>query len=231
MDTDEESESKMHFAALSIEDKKDCKLENDDFSQPPKHLMNNNSLILPITLESQNCIVRTYFLLDTGASFSSISPALAVKLDVKFSNKDNFGIIKTCQKDIVVKRMGCTDEKIKLTYNSRVCNVNLEVFDIFNGLHVIIGMDLITQFGITISNLAIDWDDDNNYEIPCIDPNPYIPNNQPFGTESERLRLLAEVNPLLEANKQIDPKAHCTLPGSTLKLHVRKDHEHKMYRA
>ena len=231
MDTDDESESKMHFAALSIEDKKDCKLENNDFSQPPKHLMNNNSLILPITLESKKCIVKTYFLLDTGASFSSISPALAVKLEVEVNNKNNFGIIKTCQKDNVVKRMGCTDEKIKLTYNSRVCNVNLEVFDIFNGLHVIIGMDLITQFGITISNLAMDWDDDNNYEIPCIDPNPYIPNNQPFGTESERNRLFAEVNPLLEANKQIDPKAHCTLPGSTLRLHVRKDHEHKMYRA
>jgi hypothetical protein len=33
MDTDEESESKIHFAALSIEDKKDCKLENNNFSQ------------------------------------------------------------------------------------------------------------------------------------------------------------------------------------------------------
>ena len=234
MDTDEDdnNESKMLFAALSIEDKKDCKLDIiDDFSQPPKDLMNNNSLILPITLESDKCVVRTYFLLDTGASFSSISPALADKLLVKINNKSKFGIIKTCQKDNVVTRIGCTDEKIKLTYNSRVCNVNLEVFNIFNGLHVIIGMDLIMQFGITISNLAMDWDDDNNYEIPCIDPNPYTPNNQPFGTVVEREKLLAEVMPLLEANKQINPKAHCTLPGSTLRLHIKKDQEHKMFRA
>lgn len=34
-------------------------------------------------------------------------------------------------------------------------------------------MDLITQLGITISNLTIDWDDDNNVEIPPIDPDPY----------------------------------------------------------
>ncbi|CEP09195.1 hypothetical protein, partial, partial [Parasitella parasitica] len=127
--------------------------------------------------------------------------------------------------------MGCTDEKIKLTYNSRVCYSNLEVFDIFNGLHVIIGMDLIAQLGITISNLAMDWDDDNNLEIPPIDPNPYIPNNQPFGTDEERQKLLDEVMPLLEANKQIDPKSHCTLPGSTLRLHILESEKPKMYRA
>ncbi|CEP16040.1 hypothetical protein, partial, partial [Parasitella parasitica] len=62
-------------------------------------------------------------------------------------------------------------------------------FDIFSNLHVVIGIDLIAQFGITISNLAIDWDDDNNLEIPPIDPNPYIPNNQPYGTEEERKKL------------------------------------------
>lgn len=70
MDTDEDdnNESRMEFAALSIEDKKDCKLDAvNDFSQPPKDLMKNNSLILPITLESDKCVVRTYFLLDTGA--------------------------------------------------------------------------------------------------------------------------------------------------------------------
>ncbi|CEP10133.1 hypothetical protein [Parasitella parasitica] len=92
-------------------------------------------------------------------------------------------------------------------------------------------MDLITQLGITISNLAMDWDDDNNIEIPPIDPEPYIPNNQPYGTKEEREKLLSEVMPLLEANKQIDPKSHCTLPGSTLKLHVLKEERHKMFRA
>ena len=44
--------------------------------------------------------------------------------------------------------------------------LNLEVFNIFNDLHhVIIGIYLIMQYDITISNLAMNWDDDNNYEI------------------------------------------------------------------
>lgn len=36
---------------------------------------------------------------------------------------------------------------------------------------------------------------------------------------------------LLEANKQIGPKAHSTLQGSKLHLHVKKDHKHGMFRA
>lgn len=236
-DSDDEDMTDSHitFSALAIEDKTDNCKSNDiidtiNFSKPPTDLMKNNSLILPITLESQHCTIRTYFLLDTGASFSCISPALADTLKITL-NKTNIGTIKTCQKDNVVERIGSTVEKITLTYNSRVCEAHLEVFDIFSGLHVVIGMDLITQFGITISNLAMDWDDDNNFEIPPIDPTPYVPNNQPYGTDKERAKLLAEVMPLLEANKQIDPKAHCTLPGSTLKLHVLKDQRHKIFRA
>ncbi|EPB92027.1 hypothetical protein HMPREF1544_01090 [Mucor circinelloides 1006PhL] len=219
-ETDGENDSHLTFSALAIEDKQDQ--------------------------YNQHCTLKTYFLLDTGASFSCISPALADKLKIKL-NKDNFGTIKTCQRDNVVERMGSTEEKIKLIYNSRVCHANLEVFDIFNGLYVVIGMDLITQLGITISNLAMDWDDDNNIEIPPIDPEPYTPNqkqippidpepytpnNQPYGTKEERERLLTEVMmPLLEAKKQIDPKSHCTLPGSTLKLHVLEEEKHKMFRA
>jgi hypothetical protein len=232
-DSDEEiNDSNMTFSALAIEDSKqeDCKsIDINEFSKPPANLLNNNSLILPITLESQHCIIRTYFLLDTGASFSCMSPALAGTLKVKI-NKSDFGTIKTCQRDNVVERMGSTVEKIKLTYNSRVCNANLEVFDIFNGLHVVIGMDLITQFGITISNIAMDWDDDNNLEIPPIDPEPYVPNNQPYGTDEERAKLLSEVMPLLTANEQIDPKAHCTLPDSVFELHVLKEERHKLFR-
>ncbi|CEP10402.1 hypothetical protein [Parasitella parasitica] len=89
MDTDDDSdEFKMTFAALTIEDNIECKLiEDGDFSEPPKDLMKNNSIILPITLESHSCIVKTYFLLDTGASFSCISPALANKLKIQLNKK------------------------------------------------------------------------------------------------------------------------------------------------
>ncbi|CEP10493.1 hypothetical protein, partial, partial [Parasitella parasitica] len=109
------SDSHMTFSALTIEDKQDnCKSTDTDFSKPPANLMKNNSLILPITLESQHCIVKTYFLLETGASFSCISPALADELKIELNKKD-FGTIKTCQRDNVVERIGSTIEKIKIT--------------------------------------------------------------------------------------------------------------------
>ncbi|CEP09374.1 hypothetical protein, partial, partial [Parasitella parasitica] len=76
----------------------------------------------------------------------------------------------------------------------------------------------------------MDWDDNNNPEIPPIDPNPYVPNESPYGTPAEREHFLKEIEPYIGANKNIDPKPYCNIPGSTLTLHVLKDHEHKMYR-
>lgn len=71
----------------------------------------------------------------------------------------------------------------------------------------------------------------NKFEIRPIDPRPYVSNNQPYGTEEQREKLHAEVMPFLEANKNIDPKAHhCILPDSVFELHVRKEELHKIYR-
>ncbi|CEP16227.1 hypothetical protein [Parasitella parasitica] len=79
--------------------------------------------------------------------------------------------------------------------------------------------------------MTMDWDDNDNPEIPPINPNPYVPNESPYGTPAEREHFLKEIEPYIEANKTIDPKAHCNIPGSTLTLlHVLKDYEHKMYR-
>lgn len=79
---DDNTDSHMTFSALAaIEGKKpdNCKsIDITDFTVPPVNIMENNSLILPmITLESHHCTVKTYFLLDIGASFSCILPALA----------------------------------------------------------------------------------------------------------------------------------------------------------
>jgi transposase InsO family protein len=225
MDTDTEAdEQNMTFAAMHI---KDCEYQYTN--EPPHNLLNKNSIILPITLENNGIKVRTYFLMDTGSSFSCISPKLTKTLEVKI-NKDIKGSIKTCKKDTVIDRIGSTEEDIKITYNSRQCHAKFEIFDIFSDIDVVIGMDLIMQIGITISNMAMDWDDDNNPEIPAIDPNPYTPNDSPYGTEAERAHFMKEIEPYIEANKNIDPKAYCNIPGSTLELHILKDHEHKMYK-
>ncbi|OAD02921.1 hypothetical protein MUCCIDRAFT_109772 [Mucor lusitanicus CBS 277.49] len=111
MDTDTESdEQNMTFAAMNI---KDC--EYQYMNEPPRNLLNKNSIILPITLEHNGIKVRTYFLMDTGSSFSCISPKLAHILEIKI-NKNIKGTIKTCKKDTVIDRIGSTEEDIKITY-------------------------------------------------------------------------------------------------------------------
>lgn len=54
---------------------------------------------------------------------------------------------------------------------------------------------------ITISSMATDWDDNNNNpEIPAIDPNPYVPNDSPSGTDAERAHFMKKIqyiNPLI----------------------------------
>ncbi|CEP12879.1 hypothetical protein, partial, partial [Parasitella parasitica] len=137
MDTDiDDSASEdqnLTFAAMHIKD--NC--EYQYLNEPPTNILSKNSIILPITLENNNVKVRTYFLLDTGSSFSCISPKLAKILDVKI-NKQTTGFIKTCKKDNIVDRIGTTEQSIKITYNSRQCSSKFEIFDIFSDIDVVI---------------------------------------------------------------------------------------------
>ncbi|KAL9537851.1 hypothetical protein PS6_011684 [Mucor atramentarius] len=65
---------------------------------------------------------------------------------------------------------------------------------------------------IIISNMAMHWDDNNNPEIPPIDPNPYIPNSSPYGIDAEKEHFMKEIVPYIQANKNIDPKTYCNIP-------------------
>ena len=105
MDTDTESdEQNMTIAAMNL---KDCEYQYTD--EPPRNILNKNSITLPITLENMRIKVRTYFLMDTGSSFSCISLQLAKILEINI-NKNIKGSIKTCKKDIVIDRIGSTEE-------------------------------------------------------------------------------------------------------------------------
>lgn len=117
MDTDtEDSEHNLTFTVMNI---KECDYQYMD--EPPRNLLNKNSIILPITLENNDIKARTYFLMDTGSSFRCISPRLAKLLEVAIK-KNTKGTIKNCKKDTTytaIDRIGSTEEeKIRLTYNS-----------------------------------------------------------------------------------------------------------------
>ena len=122
---------------------------DDYFAQSPKDLLANKFIYLPLSIEN----VKTWALLDSGCSFSSISPSLAKHLNLEI-NKSR-GNIKLINSN-TVKRLGHTSDKLEVTYNSKTIHSRFEVFNLFNNIHVCIGMDLIYLLGIEISNIAMD---------------------------------------------------------------------------
>ena len=102
MDTDDSSsddESSQHFSVATIAPKKaekevskmdtdsECKqFDSDYFRKMPNNNMNTNGLLyLPVILETNAGIkVNTWFLLDTGCTFSAISPQLVSFFKFKY---------------------------------------------------------------------------------------------------------------------------------------------------
>jgi len=133
------------------------------------------------------------------------------------------GIIKLAQQNNIVKRQGCTEHKIIINYGKQVTQSQFEIFDLFDDVHCVIGMNLLSKIGITIGNIVTDWSDQIGYEIPEVDPSPYKPNETPFGTPEQRSAMLKQLESSIEANKNISPKAYCTIPDSEIRLPIRTD--------
>jgi hypothetical protein len=233
--SDEESDQAFAVATISTKGKgkeevvsmdtdSECKhLNSEYFKKMPNNNMNTNGLLyLPVILESKGGVkVNTWFLLDTGCTFSAISPQLVEFMQLNIINKN--GTIKLAQNNSVVDRKGQTEEELKIDYGSKVVHSKFEVFDLFDDVHCVFGMDLLYKVGITLGNIAADWSDRIGYEIPDIEPNPYKPNEDPFGSEKERQWMMNELQPFIDANASISPKAYCNLPDSEIVLPIKKD--------
>jgi hypothetical protein len=68
----------------------------------------------------------------------------------------------------------------------------------------------------------MNWEDKTGPIVPTtIDPNPYTPNESPYGTPKERNYMMKQIQPYVDANLDIDPRSHCNLSGSTICLPVK----------
>lgn len=218
------TKGKQKEEVVSMDTDSECKhLNSEYFKKMPSNNMNTNGLLyLPVILESKSGVkVNTWFLLDTGCTFSAISPQLLSFMNLSVVNKN--GTIKLAQNNSIVDRKGQTEEELKINYGSKVVYSKFEVFDLFDDVHCVFGMDLLYKVGITLGNIAADWSDRIGYEIPDIEPNPYKPNEDPYGSEVERQWMMNELQPFIDANTSISPKAYCNLPGSEIKLPIKKD--------
>ncbi|KAK4520222.1 uncharacterized protein ATC70_008353 [Mucor velutinosus] len=178
--SDEESDQTFAVATISTKDKQkeevvsmdtdsECKhLYNEYFKKMPSNNMDTNGLLyLPVILESESGVkVDTWFLLDTGCTFSAISPKLLDFMQLNVVNKND--IIKLAQSNTVVNRKGQSEEELKINYGSKVVYSKFEVFDLFDDVHCVFGMDLLYKVGNTLGNIAADWSDRIGYEIPDV---------------------------------------------------------------
>ncbi|KAG1606963.1 hypothetical protein G6F46_012641 [Rhizopus delemar] len=72
--------------------------------------------------------------------------------------------------------------------------------------------------------IIVTWDDESHKPIiPIIEPYPYTPNEVPYFSLIEQEYLLKEIEPYIVANKNIPKSAYCTIPGSEIKLPLKKD--------
>jgi hypothetical protein len=145
--------------------------------------------------------------LDTGCTFSAISPQLISFLNLNICNKN--GIIKLVQNNSIVDRKGQTEEELIINYGLKSVRSKFEVFDLFNHVHCVFGMVLLYKEGIILDNISENWSDRIGYKIPKIEPNPYKPNGDSYGAEKERKFMMDELKPLIDANTSISPKAYC----------------------
>jgi hypothetical protein len=212
------SDNDLQFKAYHVQPNEqktnNCKyIHENDFKIAPSNIMTNKFIYVPFLIEG----IRTWALIDCRCSFSSVSIHLIKFLNLKTNNKTGF--IKLAHDDHNVKRIGTTENKLKVLYNSNVIYSSFELFDIYDDIHVCIGMDLMPLLNITISGLAMDWDSLTGPVPPQpIDPNKYIQNNSPYGSEKEREYLQRKIQPYVDTKKRIDPRSHCNLPGSNILL-------------
>ena len=221
-DNDQQSSSDdthMHDAApevqiMNAQQAQLCKYNK--YSQLPPH--KSNSILIPVIIES----IKTFAVIDTGASFSIVSPSFVKFLGSSVAVLPSAGQIQLGHTDTKHQRHGhCF---LNISYNNKYnVNVKLEIFDFFSDVKdvpLLFGLDILPKLNIGMTGLVSSWSDSTGPALPSpIDPEDIKPNESPFGLPSERQLMMSKLKPLLDANANIDLKTtYCDLPDSIVHL-------------
>jgi transposase InsO family protein len=184
------------------------------FSLPPKK--KSNSLFVPAVIEN----ITTYSLVDSGSSFSMITPEFFNSLVPPVPLVKQEGTIQLGHVENTINRIGsCT---LKVFYNKRSFKHTFEVFPFFTheDVPICFGLDILPRLNIGITGLVSSHFEQTGPKLPDpIDPAQIKPNDNPYGTLTEREPLLDEINKLLQVNSSIDMKnTYCNLPGAVIHL-------------
>lgn len=188
-----------------------CKI--NEYSNLPVN--KSNSLLIPLIVESY----KVYGVLDTGCTFSICSPQFAKSLGVPINFAVN-GHVQLGHSSTIQPRVGTCS--LNVFYNKRNFTHQFEIFDFYsesNDCPMLLGLDIMSNLKIGITGLTSSWFEYTGPELPSpIDPD-CEPNNDPYGTPSERTQAYKPIEVLLKENAAIDlATTHCNLPGAIVQL-------------
>lgn len=111
---------------------------------------------------------------------------------------------------------------LNILYNKRNFKHKFEIFDFYtdsNDCPILLCLDIISQLNIGIIGITSSWFEYTGPELTSpIDPN-VEPNNNPYGSPTERKIAYAQIEPLLKENANIDlASTYCNLPGAVVQL-------------
>ncbi|KAG2212105.1 hypothetical protein INT45_003662 [Circinella minor] len=195
---------------VAIEAQK-CKI--NEYSNLPVN--KSNSLLIPLIVESY----KVYGVLDTGCTFSICSPQFAKSLGVPINFAVN-GHVQLGHSSTIQPRVGTCS--LNVFYNKRNFTHQFEIFDFYsesNDCPMLLGLDIMSNLNIGITGLTSSWFEYTGPELPSpIDPD-VEPNNDPYGTPSERAQAYKPIEALLKENAAIDlATTYCNLPGAIVNL-------------
>ncbi|KAI8347359.1 hypothetical protein BD560DRAFT_338543, partial [Blakeslea trispora] len=192
-----------------------------------------------------NMALKTYSLLDCGATFSSVDVEFCLKNKIEISyiehinknlvNKSNFHkfFIRLADSKSFVKRIGTC--KLSVTCNNQTIQREFEVMNLTNSneYDLSIGTDFMSSLGIGIYGLPMTFDDqDSNEErleadrrfnnrsdlLDSIQRENESKENNPALGPQEFEKVMDYINQFIDENQAIPKGSFCTIPESVVCL-------------
>jgi len=180
----------------------------------------DNRIAVPAGIMGIQCTA----VLDSGATVSLISQELVNDLGIRHTKlrDEGIGMIKRGTKtDSII-----TCDKIKPVCNKRSVEHQFHVMDI-DYYDILIGMDLFARLGFGITGVAMPEPTEEEFLwVPSDEKPPIVPLEIPQEERTpeyikDKEEFLKAIEPLLQANANIDPKSHCTLEAMKVTLKVK----------
>ncbi|KAI8063255.1 hypothetical protein BC940DRAFT_243507, partial [Gongronella butleri] len=153
-----------------------------------------------------------------------LTPEYCTKNKIKIYPRDGF--VQTAVEDVLVPRVGVT-EPIKITNGDKSVIHRFEVMQM-PGDTISIGLDIMSDLGIGVFGLQAAHNSrkklkgvihaPDNDSVMCDAEPPAVANHSPVGTPEEREKLMAAIQPLIDANQAIPKSEFCQLPGALIEL-------------